>query len=140
MRLRQLCLLAVLMIGATAHAEETSNTGSSTPLSLSAGSQITELQQRLKESERLRDELSKQLQSNELKGADAARESAQLSRLRQENQHLAQQLKEAQGGSLTRWLTEQQQWFVIGGCVTLIALLCGIFASGGHRRRRQWLN
>ena len=135
MRLRQLCLLAVLTIGATAQAEETSNTGSSTPLSLSAGSQITELQQRLKESERLREELSKQLQTT-----DAARESAQLSRLRQENQRLAQQLKETQGGGLTRWLTEQQQWFVTGGAVALIALLCGIFASGGHRRRRQWLN
>ncbi|NMX75828.1 translation initiation factor 2 [Pseudomonas sp. WS 5532] len=135
MRLRPLCLLAVLMIGASAHAEETSNTGSSTPLSLSVGSQITELQQRLKESERLREELSKQLQS-----ADTARESAQLSRLRQENQRLVQQLKETQGGALTRWLTEQQQWFVTGAAVALIALLCGIFASGGHRRRRQWLN
>ena len=135
MRLRQLCLLAVVMIGASAHAEETSNTGSSTPLSLSVGAQITELQQRLKESERQREELSKQLQS-----ADAARESAQLSRLRQENQRLARQLKETQGGALTRWLTEQQQWFVTGGAVALIALLCGIFASGGHRRRRQWLN
>jgi septal ring factor EnvC (AmiA/AmiB activator) len=135
MRLRQLCLLAVLMIGVTAHAEEHSNTGSSTPLSLSAGAQITELQQRLKDSERQREELSKQLQS-----ADATRESAQLSRLRQENQRLAQQLKDAQGGGLTRWLTEQQQWFVTGGAVALIALLCGIFASGGHRRRRQWLN
>ena len=135
MRLRQLCLLAVLMIGATAHAEETSNTGSSTPLSLSAGSQITDLQQRLKESERQREELSKQLQS-----ADATRESTQLSKLRQENQRLAQQLKDTQGGALTRWLTEQQQWFVTGGAVALIALLCGIFASGGHRRRRQWLN
>ena len=135
MRLRQLCLLAVLTIGATAQAEETSNTGSSTPLSLSAGSQITELQQRLKESERLREELSKQLQT-----ADAARESAQLSRLRQENQRLAQQLKDAQGSTLPRWLTGQQQWFVIGAGVALVALLCGIFASGGHRRRRQWLN
>lgn len=135
MRLRQLCLLAVLTIGATAQAEETSNTGSSTPLSLSAGSQITELQQRLKESERLREELSKQLQT-----ADAARESAQLSRLRQDNQRLAQQLKEAQGGAQPRWLTDQQQWFVIGAGVALVALLCGIFASGGHRRRRQWLN
>ena len=135
MRLRQLCLLAVLMIGATAHAEETSSTGSSTPLSLSAGAQITELQQRLKESERQREELGKQLQS-----ADASRESAQLSRLRQENQRLAQQLKDTQGGALTQWLTEQQQWFVTGGAVALIALLCGIFASGGHRRRRQWLN
>ena len=135
MRLRQFCLLAVLTIGATAHAEETSNTGSSTPLSLSAGSQISELQQRLKESERQREALTKQLQS-----ADATRESAQLSRLRQENQRLAQQLKETQGGTLNRWLTEQQQWFVTGGAVALIALLCGIFASGGHRRRRQWLN
>ena len=135
MRLRQLCLLAVLTIGATAQAEETSNTGSSTPLSLSAGSQITELQQRLKESERLREELSKQLQT-----ADAARESVQLSRLRQENQRLAQQLKDAQGSTLPRWLTDQQQWFVIGAGVALVALLCGIFASGGHRRRRQWLN
>jgi len=123
------------MIGATANAEETSNTGSSTPLSLSAGAQITELQQRLKESERQREELSKQLQN-----VEATRESAQLSRLRQENQRLAQQLKETQGGALTRWLTEQQQWFVTGGVVALIALLCGIFASGGHRRRRQWLN
>ncbi|MBD8270568.1 translation initiation factor 2 [Pseudomonas fluorescens] len=135
MRLRQLCLLTVLMIGATAQAEELSNGGSSTPLSLSAGSQITELQQRLKESEGLREALSKQLQS-----AQSRQESAQLSRLRQENQRLAQQLKETQGGALTRWLTEQQQWFVIGAAVALIALLCGIFASGGHRRRRQWLN
>lgn len=135
MRLRQWCLLAVLTIGASAHAEEPSNTGGSTPLSLSASSQATELQQRLNESERLREELSKQLQS-----AGTARESAQLSRLRQENQRLAQQLKETQGGALTRWLTEQQQWFVTGAAVALIALLCGIFASGGHRRRRQWLN
>jgi len=102
---------------------------------LSADAQVTELQQRLKESERQREALGKQLQS-----ADAARESVQLSRLRQENQRLAQQLKEIQGGALTRWLTEQQQWFVIGAAVALIALLCGIFASGGHRRRRQWLN
>ena len=135
MRLRQLCLLAVLTLGATAQAEETSNSGSATPLSLSPHSQVTELQQRLKESEGLREELSKQLQS-----AQATRESAQLSRLRQENQRLAQQLKETQDGALTRWLTEQQQWFVIGAGVALIALLCGIFASGGHRRRRQWLN
>ncbi|SDU84739.1 translation initiation factor 2 [Pseudomonas mucidolens] len=135
MRLSQLCLLAVLTIGATAHAEELSSTGSSTPLSLSAGTQITELQQRLKESERLRAELSKQLQS-----ADATRESTQVSRLRQENQRLALQLKQTQNSVLPGWLTDQQQWFVIGAGVALIALLCGIFASGGHRRRRQWLN
>jgi chromosome segregation ATPase len=80
---------------APAHGEESAEGGSSTPLSLSAGSQINELQQRLKESERQREELSKQLQN-----ADGERESAQLARLRQENQRLKLQLKEAQAGSL----------------------------------------
>ncbi|QZI69152.1 translation initiation factor 2 [Pseudomonas protegens] len=136
MRQGPLCLLLVMLsIGAPALAEETQETGHSTPLSLSAGSQITELQQRLKESERLREELSKQLQN-----ADAGRESPQLTRLRQENQRLKLQLKEAQANPAPRLLTEQQQWFVTGGGVALIALLCGIFASGGHRKRRQWLN
>ncbi|NVZ63790.1 translation initiation factor 2 [Pseudomonas gingeri] len=135
MRKGPLCLLCVMLsIGATAQAEE-SGTGNSTPLSLSAGSQITDLQQRLKESERQREELSKQLAS-----ADAERESAQLSRLRQENQRLKLQLKEAQANPVPRLLTDQQQWFVTGGGVALLALLCGIFASGGRRQRRQWLN
>ncbi|MEN5089691.1 translation initiation factor 2 [Pseudomonas protegens] len=136
MRQGPLCLLLVMLsIGAPALAEEAQESGHSTPLSLSAGSQITELQQRLKESERLREELSKQLQS-----ADAERESPQLTRLRQENQRLKLQLKEAQANPVPRLLTDQQQWFVTGGGVALIALLCGIFASGGHRKRRQWLN
>jgi len=136
MRQGTLCLLLVMLsIGAVAHAEETQDSGRSTPLSLSAGSQITELQQRLKESERLRDELSKQLQNS-----DAERESAQLARLRQENQRLKLQLKEAQASPGPRLLTDQQQWFVTGAGVALLALLCGIFASGGHRKRRQWLN
>ncbi|NWA00870.1 translation initiation factor 2 [Pseudomonas gingeri] len=135
MRKGPLCLLCVMLsIGATAQAEE-GGTGNSTPLSLSAGSQITDLQQRLKESERLREELGKQLA-----GADAERESAQLSRLRQENQRLKLQLKEAQASPTPRLLTDQQQWFVTGGGVALLALLCGIFASGGRRQRRQWLN
>jgi len=125
----------MLSIGAPAHAEESSDSGYSTPLSLSAGSQITELQQRLKESERQRDELSKQLQT-----VDAERESPQLSRLRQENQRLKLQLKEALASPQARLLTDQQQWFVTGAGVALLALLCGIFASGGHRKRRQWLN
>ena len=136
MRQGPLCLLLVMLsIGAPALAEETQDTGHSTPLSLSAGSQITELQQRLKESERLREELSKQLQNT-----DAERESPQLTRLRQENQRLKLQLKEAQANPAPRLLTDQQQWFVTGGGVALLALLCGIFASGGHRKRRQWLN
>lgn len=121
-------LLCLLLVSPLSQAEET-------PLSLSAGSQITELQQKLKESERQRETLAQQLQS-----ADNERESAQLSRLRQENQRLKMMLKEAQASTTPRLLTDQQQWFVIGAGVALIAVLCGIFASGSHRRRKQWLN
>jgi TolA-binding protein len=137
MRKGLLCLMWVtLSIAAPAHGEESANGSGSTPLSLSAGSQITELQQRLKVSEQQREELSKQLQNT-----DGERESAQLSGLRQENQRLKLQLKETQASSaLPRLLTDQQQWFVIGGGVALLALLCGIFASGASRKRRQWLN
>ncbi|WP_338582413.1 translation initiation factor 2 [Pseudomonas sp. MAG733B] len=137
MRKGPLCLMLVtLSIVAPAHGEESAEGVGSTPLSLSAGSQINELQQRLKESERQREELNKQLQT-----ADGERESAQLTRLRQENQRLKLQLKETQAGSsIPRLLTDQQQWFVIGAGVALTALLCGIFASGASRKRRQWLN
>ncbi|HCS43649.1 MAG TPA: translation initiation factor 2 [Pseudomonas sp.] len=136
MRKGPLCLMLVtLSIVAPAHAEESTAGGHSAPVSLSAGSQVTELQQRLKESERQREELVKQLQNT-----DGERESVQLTRLRQENQRLKLQLKEAQASSAPRLLTDQQQWFVIGAGVALLALLCGIFASGATRKRRQWLN
>jgi hypothetical protein len=137
MRKGPLCLmLFTLSVVAPAHGEEYAEGGNSTPLSLSAGSQITELQQRLKESERQREELNKQFQT-----AEGERESPLLARLRQENQRLKLQLKEAQASSpLPRLLTDQQQWFVIGAGVALLALLCGIFASGASRKRRQWLN
>lgn len=126
-------LLCLLLLTPLALAEEPS--ASSTPLSLSAGSQITELQQRLQESERLREALTQQLHN-----ADSERESAQLARLRQENQRLKLTLKELQANTPERLITDQQQWFLIGGAVALLAALCGIFASGGHRKRRQWLN
>ncbi|MCE6981250.1 translation initiation factor 2 [Pseudomonas frederiksbergensis] len=136
MRKGPLCLMLVtLSIMAPAHGEESAEGDHSTPLSLSAGSQITELQQRLKASEQQREALSKQLQNT-----DGERESAQLSRLRQENQRLKLQLKETLASPLPRLLTDQQQWFVIGAAVALSALLCGIFASGATRKRRQWLN
>ncbi|KJK07050.1 translation initiation factor 2 [Pseudomonas alkylphenolica] len=126
-------LLCLLLLTPLAQAEEPAV--ASTPLSLSAGSQITDLQQRLAESERLREALSQQLHN-----ADSERESAQLTRLRQENQRLKLALKELQANAPQRLLSDQQQWFVIGGAVALLAALCGIFASGGHRKRRQWLN
>ncbi|MDD0972578.1 translation initiation factor 2 [Pseudomonas fontis] len=125
-------LLCLLLMTPLARAEDPA---ASTPLSLSAGAQITDLQQRLKESEQQRETLSQQLHN-----ADSERESAQLTRLRQENQRLKLQLKEAQASGLPRLLTDQQQWFLIGGAVALLAAVCGILAGGTFRRRRQWLN
>ncbi|MET0612930.1 translation initiation factor 2 [Pseudomonas caspiana] len=131
--MRACLLVVVLAMGtAAAQAEETSGSGNSYALPLpTTAAQISDLQQRLKESERQREDLLKQVQN-----ADAA----QLSRLRQENQRLKLQLKEAQSAEPQRILSEQQQWFVTGGGVALIALLCGIFARGGRKQRRQWLN
>ncbi|HEX8593385.1 MAG TPA: translation initiation factor 2 [Pseudomonas sp.] len=123
-------------MGATlAHADETNGLATSAQPEPAVTSQINELQQRLHDSERQRQELIRQLQNT-----SADRESAQLSRLRQENQKLKLQLKESQSVEPQRMLTEQQQWFVAGGGVAMIALLCGIFASGWRRQRRQWLN
>jgi hypothetical protein len=139
MRLRPWCVLAAALavsaVSVSAQSDDISDPVShSLPLP-STATQLTELRQRLAESEKLRDDLSRQLQS-----ADAGRESIQLGRLRQENQRLKLQLKEAQSVTPPRVLTEQQQWFVAGGGVAMVALLCGIFASGWRRRRRQWLN
>ncbi|MEN5238347.1 MULTISPECIES: translation initiation factor 2 [Pseudomonas] len=122
-------LLCLLLLSPFAAAEQ--------PLSLEAGARITELQQRLEESEKQRTLLAQQMQSQ-----DSERESAQLSRLRQDNQRLKLAIKELQAGAnpVQRLLTDQQQWFLIGSAVALLSVVCGILASGGHRRRRQWLN
>lgn len=139
MRLRPWCVLTAALaasaISISAQSDDTSDPASHTLPLPAMATQLTELRQRLSESEKQREDLSRQLQS-----ADTERESIQLGRLRQENQRLRLQLKEAQSVTLPRVLTEQQQWFVAGGGVAMVALLCGIFASGWRRRRRQWLN
>ncbi|MDR2308562.1 MAG: hypothetical protein LBE53_15400 [Paucimonas sp.] len=122
-------LLCLLLLSPFAMAEQ--------PLSLEAGARITELQQRLEESEQQRNALAQQLQNQ-----DNQRESAQLTRLRQDNQRLKLAIKELQAAASApqRLITDQQQWFLIGSVVALLSVVCGILASGGHRRRRQWLN
>ncbi|CRI55945.1 MULTISPECIES: hypothetical protein [Pseudomonas] len=122
-------LLCLLLLSPFAAAEQ--------PLSLEAGARITDLQQRLEESEKQRAALTQQLQNQ-----DSERESAQLARLRQDNQRLKLTIKELQAGASAPRspLTDQQQWFLIGSVVALLSAVCGILASGGHRRRRQWLN
>ncbi|WP_296261528.1 MULTISPECIES: translation initiation factor 2 [unclassified Pseudomonas] len=139
MRPRPWCLLAVALavsaISVEVQADEANDAVSQTlPLSTTA-SELNDLHQRLAESEKQRDQLTRQLSN-----ANTERESILLGRLRQENQRLKLQLKEAQSVPPARALTEQQQWFVTGGGVATIALLCGIFASGWRRQRRQWLN
>ncbi|MFK3795378.1 MULTISPECIES: translation initiation factor 2 [unclassified Pseudomonas] len=139
MRPRPWCVLAaalaVSMISFGVQAEETGDAISHALPLPSAASQLSDLRQKLADSEKQREELTRQLQN-----ADTERESIQVGRLRQENQRLKLQLKEAQSVLPARMLTEQQQWFVTGGGVAMVALLCGIFASGWRRRRRQWLN
>jgi septal ring factor EnvC (AmiA/AmiB activator) len=139
MRPRPWCLLAAALavsaISFDVQADETSDSVSHALPLPSAASQLSELRQRLADSEKQREELTRHLQN-----ADTERETIQLQRLRQENQRLKLQLKEAQSVMPARVLTEQQQWFVTGGAVAMVALLCGIFASGWRRRRRQWLN
>ena len=124
---QMLLLFCLLLLSPLAHAEQ--------PLSLEVGARLTELQQRLDDSEKQRALLAQQLQNN-----DSQRESAQLTRLRQDNQRLKLAIKELQAVVPQQLLTDRQQWFLIGSGVALLSAVCGIFASGGHRRRRQWLN
>ena len=139
MRPRPWCVLAAaLAVSATGfdvQADETTDSVSHALPLPSTASQLTDLRQRLADSEKQREELLRQLHN-----ADTERESIQVGRLRQENQRLKLQLKEAQSVMSPRVLTEQQQWFVTGAGVAMVALLCGIFASGWRRQRRQWLN
>lgn len=128
MRQGQMFLLFCLMLlSPFAHAEQ--------PLSLEAGARLTELQQRLDDSEKQREALTRQLEDN-----NNQRESAQLTRLRQDNQRLKLAIQQLQAAAPQQLLTDKQQWFLIGSGVALLSAVCGIFASGGHRRRRQWLN
>ncbi len=85
MRSATWCLLAILMAASVqVNAEAVSEGGAAQPLHQpGAASQMAELQLRLKDSERQREELTRQLQN-----ADPERNNALLTRLRQENQKL----------------------------------------------------
>ncbi|WP_137820552.1 hypothetical protein [Pseudomonas sp. 2FG] len=130
-------LLAALLMTGQLHAEELSAApDSNPPLAATATQmQIDALEQRLAESEQRRAELAAQLQST-----GGERENAQLTRLRQDNQRLKLQLKQAQAEQPARLLSEQQLWFVVGAGVALIALLCGAMLRGRRRTRREWIN
>jgi TolA-binding protein len=93
---------------------------------------VDELEQRLAESERQRTELATQLQ------ADSQRETAQLKRLREENQQL-KRLLEVQSLQPERLVSEQQMWFLIGAGVAFAGLIFGALLRGRRRTQREWI-
>lgn len=95
-----------------------------------AETHVESLEQRLNQSEQLRDELE----------ASQANSSAQTQRLRQENQRLRLQLKESQAQVQPRLLSEEQTWFALGAGLSLISVLCGALLRGQRKTRREWIN
>lgn len=97
--------------------------------------QIDELEQRLAISEQQREALSAELESSA-----SEHETAQLQRLRQENQRLQLQLKKAQSSSVPAFISEQQMWFAIGAGAGLLGVIIGALLRRGRRTHSEWLN
>ena len=116
-----------------AHAEQ-----SPTPVadpSTALHAQLDDLNQRLAQSEQQRQALAAELEAN-----TSERESAQVARLRQENQRLKLQLKQAQASAPNRFLNDQQTWFAVGAGACLLSVLFGALLRGKRRSRREWIN
>ncbi|TXH91854.1 MAG: translation initiation factor 2 [Pseudomonas sp.] len=122
-------LLSVLACMPIAHAEELQSPAAVPPVD-TAG-QIIALQQQLAESERQRNALQTV--------ASGEHQNAQIARLRQDNQRLRLQLKQAQASQAQGLLSEQQLWFAIGGGTTLCAFIVGRLSAGRNRRRSEWI-
>jgi len=133
MRPGPLFLLLTLSLSATAQAEETPPQ----PLAeaTSVQTQIDALEQRLALSEEQREALNTQLQSNARE-----HETAQLQRLRQDNQRLKLELKKAQASTPKPLISEQQMWFATGAGAGLLGVIIGALLRRGRRSRSEWLN
>ncbi|MBC9250036.1 hypothetical protein A9179_07065 [Pseudomonas alcaligenes] len=127
-------LLASLLFAPWAAAEETTlalPTPSPAVTSPSHNDKLAELQQQLADSER---------QRSELLANSSEQNNAQLNRLRQDNQRLKLQLKQAQAQQPPRLLSEQQLWYTIGGGSTLLAFVIGRLSAGRRNKRRsEWV-
>ena len=133
MRPGPLFLLLTLSLPTAAQAEE----APPQPLAeaTSAQTQIDALEQRLALSEEQREALSTQLQSNARE-----HETAQLQRLRQDNQRLKLELKKAQASTPKPLISEQQMWFATGAGAGLLGVIIGALLRRGRRSRSEWLN
>ena len=134
MRSISLSLLAVLLLSAAIQAEEAPAPADPSPTQAPASvtspnpAQITELEQRLAQSEQARGELED-------------KNAALLQRLRQENQRLRLQLKESQAQAQPPGLlSEEQTWFALGGALCLVSLLLGALLRGQRKPQRGWIN
>lgn len=124
-------LFAALTLVSPAHAEE--EPSPTTPQIDDSAAQILSLQQQLAESERQRQALQADSEAGE-------RDTAQLNRLRQDNQRLKLQLKQAQAQEPQRLLSEQQLWYAIGVGTALLAFVIGRLSAGGRNKRRsEWI-
>jgi SH3 domain protein len=93
----------------------------------SAQTHADQLEQRLAESVALVEELQNA-------------ENAQLQRLRQDNQRLKLELKQAQANSPAPLISEQQMWFAIGAGAGLLGVIVGAMLRRGRRKSSEWLN
>lgn len=93
----------------------------------SAQTHMDQMEQRLAESVALVEELQNA-------------ENAQLQRLRQDNQRLKLELKQAQASSQAPLISEQQMWFAVGAAAGLLGVIIGALLRPGRRKTREWLN
>lgn len=116
-------LVTVMLTCASVQAEEQPSEPSAPAASLDTQA----LEQRLAQSEQLRNE-------------QEASSAVQLQRLRQENQRLRMQLKESQAQAQPRLLSEEQTWFAVGAALSLISMVFGALLRGSRKTRREWIN
>jgi hypothetical protein len=124
MRSIPLSLLVTVMLACASVQAEEQPAQPSVP---AAATNSQALEQRLAQSEQLRNE-------------QQASSAVQLQRLRQENQRLRLQLKESQAQAQPRLLSEEQTWFALGAALSLISLLFGALLRGSRKTRREWIN
>ncbi|SFP32627.1 hypothetical protein SAMN05216601_10933 [Ectopseudomonas composti] len=118
-------LVTVLLTCASAQAEE--EFAQPPAPAASVDNQRQELEQRLAQSEQLRNE-------------QQASSAVQLQRLRQENQRLRMQLKESQAQARPQLLSEEQTWFALGAALSLVSMVLGALLRGRRKTRREWIN
>ena len=132
--MRHYVLTLLLVAGTVAHAEEAQRQAvGAAPVANAAN--IEALPRFFAKKKKKRSELLTQLE-----GSMVERENAQMARLRQDNQKLKLQVREAQSRQPKSPLNEKQTWFLIGATASLLGVLIGALLRGSRKSRRQWIN